>query len=409
MDLATLLMLGLALGVLGIAAIRRFELPRNRNDASSPSRKDRQQTGSPLLSSSRLKETKFEIGGELILHGRPESDTAPAASTTEAWAPVTGRLAGETVAFGQSPGQQFQTAPEELPDRYNDNRIVAMVRDPYWLFAYWEINEEKRREIRTKYGPTAWEESQQVLRVYDVTDITFDGTNAVTYFDIGVGQFSSSWHIPVSKPGRTFLIDRGLILKSGEYVLLARSNFIATPADQVSSVIDEEWMLISELDRRLYRRLGQLPFGSSPHFAFSQLVSTEAAKIAFGLSSPLVPRPQHHQESQLTETRSESHLGSGVVSKTNLLKTLSQGLFPKEPEAALISFDPQKATELTWGGAGMQEKAVYSAEFTSTTYKSEIGEISLSIEPTANPETLRVTLEDRESLAFETTEKIRKE
>ncbi|MDH7478685.1 MAG: DUF4912 domain-containing protein [Syntrophomonadaceae bacterium] len=407
MDLATLLMLGLALGVLGIAAIRR--LPRDRNTADSLSSKARQLTESPLQGSSRLKETKFEMGGELILHGRPEIDTQPTAATGEAWAPVNSKLAEETIPVEHITGQQFQTAPAELPGGYNDNRIVAMVRDPYWLFAYWEINEEKRREIMAKYGPTAWEESQQVLRVYDVTDIFFDGSNAVAYFDIGVGQFSSSWHIPVSQPNRTFLVDRGLILKSGEYVLLARSNFITTPADQVSSIIDEEWMLISELDRRLYRRLGQLPFGSSPHFAFSQLVSTEAAKMAFGLSSPLVPRPQHHQESQLSETRSESHLGSGVVSKSSFMKILSQGLLPEGPETALIGIDPQNTVGIAWGGAGIQEKAVYSTEYTSTVHKSQIGEMSLTIEPTANLETIRLTLEDRESSAYETSEKMRKE
>ena len=31
------------------------------------------------------------------------------------------------------------TSIPELPDGYGDNRIVLMVRDPLWLFAYWEI------------------------------------------------------------------------------------------------------------------------------------------------------------------------------------------------------------------------------------------------------------------------------
>ncbi|HVN67357.1 MAG TPA: DUF4912 domain-containing protein, partial [Candidatus Sulfotelmatobacter sp.] len=34
----------------------------------------------------------------------------------------------------------------EFPAGYGDNRIVLMVRDPYWLYTYWEVNDQRRQE-----------------------------------------------------------------------------------------------------------------------------------------------------------------------------------------------------------------------------------------------------------------------
>lgn len=412
MELATLLMLGLALGVLGLAAARRFDHTRDRNERASDPRSKYNARQSPKLmlqGLGRMKETKFEIGGELILHGRSETDQNQMGTIGDVWAPATSKLAGEQIPQEFAPWQGPTESHYELPGGYGDNRIVAMVRDPYWLFAYWEINEDKRKEIRERYGPSSWDEASQVIRIFDVTGIDFNGMNAVAYYDIGVGAFTSSWHIPVSRPNRTYMIERGLVLRSGEYVTLARSNFVTTPADQISSIIDEEWMLISELDRKLYRRLRQLPFGSSPHFAFSQLLGEEAAKLAFGLSSPQAPRTQSRQESQSVRTRSESHVESGVMSKTSFMKILTQGLLPEGSETALTGINPQKTMGLTWGGMGLQEKATFTTEYTSATVRSEMGENTLTVEPAAGGDMLRVTLQDSESSLYETMEKIRKE
>ena len=36
----------------------------------------------------------------------------------------------------------------ELPEKYDTDEIVVMVKDPYWLFAYWEISQQTK-EILT--------------------------------------------------------------------------------------------------------------------------------------------------------------------------------------------------------------------------------------------------------------------
>ena len=54
----------------------------------------------------------------------------------------------------------------DIPKGYNVDRIVAMVRDPHWLFAYWEVTDRKYRELERAFGHV-WAACKMILRVYD--------------------------------------------------------------------------------------------------------------------------------------------------------------------------------------------------------------------------------------------------
>ena len=60
----------------------------------------------------------------------------------------------------------------ELPQGYGDNRIVIMVRDPYWIYTYWEVNQKRINEIRTEFGPK-FDGAKMILRVYDAQHWNF--------------------------------------------------------------------------------------------------------------------------------------------------------------------------------------------------------------------------------------------
>ena len=51
-----------------------------------------------------------------------------------------------------TPSGELQRWPKtpsgELPSAYGDNKIVLMVRDPWWLYAYWEISAAKHDEVK---------------------------------------------------------------------------------------------------------------------------------------------------------------------------------------------------------------------------------------------------------------------
>ncbi|HJW85656.1 MAG TPA: DUF4912 domain-containing protein [Syntrophales bacterium] len=144
----------------------------------------------------------------------------------------------------------------ELPDAYGDNRIVLMVRDPEWLFTYWELRQDVIDSARNTLIPLA-EGAKTILRVYDVTDIIFNGYNAHKYFDIEVAGGVRSWYIHAGEPNRSFCVDIGFLAPDGTFRVLSRSNIVRTPRMGVSGVVDEEWMSIEELYEKAYVPMGR--------------------------------------------------------------------------------------------------------------------------------------------------------
>lgn len=126
---------------------------------------------------------------------------------------------------------------------YGDNKILILVRDPWWIFAYWEISRDKEDEVRKKVRSDKDEVLKYILRVHDVTDVKFNGKNANSYFDIDLKGLANSWYINVGSPDRSWLVDIGIVTSKGKFHLLARSNVIRTPRYGMSDKLDAEWMM----------------------------------------------------------------------------------------------------------------------------------------------------------------------
>jgi len=151
-----------------------------------------------------------------------------------------------------------------IPTGYGETRIVLMVKDPWWLYAYWEVDSKTEREARSKLLPTEVERLQSVLRVYDVTERDFPAQQANHSFDIRLSGLANNWYIHVNAPNRSFVVDIGLLTKSGRFLTLARSNPVTTPRFGPSEIIDEEWMTTDEEYWRLFGVTAGIGMGSSP-------------------------------------------------------------------------------------------------------------------------------------------------
>lgn len=133
-----------------------------------------------------------------------------------------------------------------FPPGYGDNKIVIMVRDPWWIFAYWEIRHDREEDIVRSIKGDGDDPAKSVLRVYDVTDVNFNGKNAHSHFDIDLKGLANSWYINVGSPDRSWIVDIGVVTKKGNFYLLARSNAAKTPRYGMSDKLDAEWMMPEE-------------------------------------------------------------------------------------------------------------------------------------------------------------------
>ena len=151
--------------------------------------------------------------------------------------------------------------PPDLPAAYGETRITVMVRDPFWAYAYWEIEPQKLEELKRSIGKDA-QQAQMILRVYDITDIEFNGTNAHHYFDIEITVMANNWYIHLGTPHKTFCVDIGLKTTTGKFYLLARSNIIKTPRAWMSEIMDEQWMSTQEEFEKVYALSGGYRVGA---------------------------------------------------------------------------------------------------------------------------------------------------
>ncbi len=180
---------------------------------------------------------------------------APARDTSRKTSPVVlgvQEVAVEKTKFSHpEPRKASRIMPQELPPQYSKDTLVLQVRDPWWLFAYWEVTPATFERVFRALGDRA-HGAQATLRVYDISNLAFNGSNAHRFFDITLAHGAASWYIDTGGPGRSWCVDFGVKLASGEFITILRSNTVHTPLEGPSWITDEEWMIPEEMFGRLY-------------------------------------------------------------------------------------------------------------------------------------------------------------
>ena len=131
-----------------------------------------------------------------------------------------------------------------LPEGYGTTEAALLPRDPNWMFIYWEITENSRKNTCRQHGEDIFQKGRQVIRVYDVSGITNGGAPS-RYFDIPVMLEAKSWYVNVQEGGRAYCCEVGLVMPDGSFIGLVKTNTVNLPAGRVSDVTDEKWMAVT--------------------------------------------------------------------------------------------------------------------------------------------------------------------
>ncbi len=151
---------------------------------------------------------------------------------------------------------------KDLAYRYCDNgdqpvkdRLVVMVRDPYWLHAYWELSRQSVERAQAALGPQ-WHGAKAVLRLWEVGR---DGTTSTArkhLRDVKIHGGVNNWYVDVHDPPRSFQMDVGYLTPEGKLLSLARSNIVTTPPAESANVVDGNWEEVAEDFDRIYALSG---------------------------------------------------------------------------------------------------------------------------------------------------------
>lgn len=152
---------------------------------------------------------------------------------------------------------------EGLPKNYGDTKIVILPRDPMWFYSYWEVAPNTLQNLKKVLGDGKFDSGKWVLRVYDVTDIEFNGRNAHRYFDVEINRDADSWYVNAGETNRAWCVDLGITTADGQFVVIARSNVLIMPRQGVSPITDEQWAILQQEFEKLLRLSGVDKIGKS--------------------------------------------------------------------------------------------------------------------------------------------------
>ena len=148
------------------------------------------------------------------------------------------------------------------PDK---DRIILVVRDPFWVQAYWEITRSSVSRARAAFAGN-WHAAQPVLRLMKISN---DGnTNAVEEIveEIPIHGGVCNWFISVKSQAQNHRVVIGYLCKeSGRFHLIAKSNEVAMP--KASEATDCTWNDITNDAQRYYSLSG----GTDPNLASAEL------------------------------------------------------------------------------------------------------------------------------------------
>lgn len=145
-----------------------------------------------------------------------------------------------------------KVAPRRTPviDDDQKDRLVLMVRDAYWLHAYWEVS--RHSVVRAKAAMAErWHTCKPVLRLFHVASSAANSGERVAR-DIAIHGGVKNWYIDVSDPPESYRVELGYLATDGHFYSIARSNTVKTPRPGSSDAIDENWTDIAENYEKIY-------------------------------------------------------------------------------------------------------------------------------------------------------------
>lgn len=222
----------------------------------------------------------------------PKKSRAPqakGAATAAALLTEEERIESAKFILPERPPRVFEEERFLFPESYGVSRVRLLVKDPTWLFAYWDIQPETMSDLKAELGERAVALCRLTLRVSDPAN----GGSSV----ILVPEGARGWYVKTDGSRRSYRVDLGLTLPSGEFRLLAQSNTVVTPrigaspervtstmTFQQAGLVSTEAALAAAATERSSTPSGAAPWSAAPQAAGRTQSADEVA-------GPQVPGP----------------------------------------------------------------------------------------------------------------------
>ena len=254
------------LGIAGFATMRKDDLVKAISRALKKRQKEREKAKAAKAKATTIKPTpapapavvngKHSSNGKHTTNGHASNGKPPLPKAT-ASVKAKGHESNGKAPAEPTPAPTSDKSSRNLHGGFTKDRIVVVVRDPYWLHCYWELTHQSVQRAEAALG-VDWHGAKPILRLYDVSSHDTTSTAESIVRDIDIHGGCNNWYIDVPQPPKSYRIDIGYISRHGRFHGLARSNVVTTPKAGVSDNIDENW---SDVDAKQADRLYAMSSG----------------------------------------------------------------------------------------------------------------------------------------------------
>lgn len=213
------------------------------------------------------------------------------------------------------------------------DRLVVMVRGPFWLHATWELTPAGVQRAQAALGQD-WHSAKPVLRLMQLSSSGSSTSSERVARDIPIHGGVKNWFIDVNKPPQTYRVEIGYLSERGKFFCLARSNTVTTPPAQNGDSLDTHWGDIALDVEKIYALSGGGEASSDLQELFEEKTKRPLSNLAanghaaLALDGMLAPYKQFKLEIDAEIViRGSSLAGSTVNVQGEPIKVHSDGTF----------------------------------------------------------------------------------
>lgn len=135
------------------------------------------------------------------------------------------------------------------------DRIVLLVRDAYWIQAWWELTRPSIERAKAAMAEH-WHTAQPVLRLVQVETGGSTNSSERVVRDILIHGGVKTWYIDVKDSPKSYRVDIGYLGTNERFFCLGRSNSVTTPRPSAGDLIEDDWSDIADNCEKIYALSG---------------------------------------------------------------------------------------------------------------------------------------------------------
>ncbi|MDQ7824997.1 MAG: DUF4912 domain-containing protein [Candidatus Eremiobacteraeota bacterium] len=153
---------------------------------------------------------------------------------------------------GKVPQRAAPSRNNDLPESYNEDILVFLVRDPFMAFAYWDLSLQ-RKELIYQLPELEVPQGQLFLKVYKGLNRAELLRDPQIHAELPITGLTRSCYFAIDEGFDAYCGAIEFVPFFDEPLTIARSNTITPPKASMSGELDEEWKAIERIYKRFYQ------------------------------------------------------------------------------------------------------------------------------------------------------------